>query len=74
MVPFVLQNIQELQRVAVQQQQQLEDLQDRLTGLHDDQDGLDKRIQNASQVWLLLVIGSPSLSCPSPIDYTSFTS
>ena len=50
----VLQNIQELQHAAAQQQQQLEELQDRLTGLHDDQDGLDKRICNASQVWLLL--------------------
>ena len=50
----VLQNIQALQHTVVQQQQQLEELQERLTGLHNDQDGLDKRIQNASQVWLLL--------------------
>lgn len=46
----VLQNIQELQRAAVQQQQQLEELQERLTGLQDDQVGLDNRIQDASQV------------------------
>lgn len=52
----MLQNIQELQRAAVQQQQQLENLQERLTGLQGDQDGLDKRIEDASQVWLLLSV------------------
>lgn len=49
MVP-VLQNIQELQQTAVQQQHQLEELQERLIGLQDEQDGLDTRIENASQV------------------------
>ena len=61
----VLQNIQELQRAAVQQQQQLEELQDRLTGLQENQAGLDKRIQDASQVWLLLITGFPLPLPPS---------
>lgn len=49
----VLQNIQEMQRAAIQQQQQSEQLQERLAGLQDHQDGLDKRVKDASQVWLL---------------------
>lgn len=54
----VLQNMQELQRAAAQQQQQSEQLLERLVGLQDNQDGLDKRIKDASQVWLPLGIAT----------------
>ncbi|KAL3136889.1 hypothetical protein ABBQ32_006499 [Trebouxia sp. C0010 RCD-2024] len=59
----IIHNIQELQRAAIQQQQQSEQLQERLAGLQDHQDYLDKHIKDASQVWLL-----PGIATQRPWD------
>jgi len=48
-----MQNIEELQRAATQQQQQCEDLEAHLSYLQDNQQGLDKQVQEASEVWCL---------------------
>lgn len=47
-----MQGVQQLQRAAMDQQQQWEELRERLAGLQGDQDELHQRIRNACQVWL----------------------